>query len=234
MQENKVPKHIAIILDGNRRFSKRLMIKPWKGHEWGAKKVEKLFDWCKELGIKELTLYSFSVQNFNRPKKEFDYLMNLFKKEFEKLKDDPRIHENKIRINVIGRIWMFPKDVQDRMKLIMEKTKSYNEHIINFAMAYGGREEVIDATRKIAEQIKKGELDIDQINEETFSKNLYMNDEPEIIIRTGGDKRTSNFLIWQSHYSEWFFLEKMWPEFEKEDLVKVIDEFSKRNRRFGK
>jgi tritrans,polycis-undecaprenyl-diphosphate synthase [geranylgeranyl-diphosphate specific] len=234
MEENKVPKHIAIILDGNRRFSKRLMMKPWKGHEWGAKKVEDLLNWCKELGIKELTLYSFSVQNFNRPKEEFDYLMKIFKDEFAKLKDDKRIHENKIRINVIGRIWMFPKDVQEKMYQIMEITKNYDEHIINFAMAYGGREEVIDATRKIAEQIKSGKLDVSQINEETFSKNLYMNDEPEIIIRTGGDKRTSNFLIWQSHYSEWFFLEKMWPEFEKEDLLQVIEEFKQRERRFGK
>lgn len=234
MVPNKVPKHIAIILDGNRRFSKRLMIKPWKGHEWGAKKVEKLLEWCNELGIKELTLYSFSVQNFNRPKKEFDYLMNLFKTEFEKFKDDPRIHENKIRINVIGRIWMFPKDLQEKMHEIMEKTKHYNDHIINFAMAYGGREEVIDAVKKISEQIKKGELDIDQINEETFSRNLYIKDEPDLIIRTGGEKRTSNFLIWQSHYSEWIFLEKMWPEFEKQDLIQAIEDYSNRRRRFGR
>ena len=234
MEANKVPKHIAIILDGNRRFSKRLMIKPWKGHEWGAKKVEKLFDWCKELGIKELTLYSFSVQNFNRPKQEFNYLMKIFSQEFEKLKYDKRVDENKIRINFIGRIWMFPKEIQEKMNYLMEKTRHYNNYIINFAMAYGGREEVIDATKKILEQIEQGKLNIDQVNEETFSRNLYMNDEPDLIIRTGGEKRTSNFLVWQSHYSEWIFLEKMWPEFEKEDLIKAIDDFSQRQRRFGK
>ena len=138
--ESKVPKHVGIILDGNRRFSRRLMMKPWKGHEWGAKKVEKLFDWCEELGIKELTLYTFSVENFTkRPKEEFDYLMNIFRKEFDKLKEDKRLDENKIRINFIGRIWMFPKDIQEKMGFLMEKTKNYNDYIVNFAMAYGGR-----------------------------------------------------------------------------------------------
>jgi len=232
--KNKVPKHVGIILDGNRRFSKRLMLKPHKGHEWGAKKVEKLFDWCKELGIKEVTLYSFSVENFNRPKKEFDFLMNIFKKEFNRLKEDKRLDEDKVRINFIGRIWMFPKEIQETMNYLMEKTKEHDNYVVNFAMAYGGRAEVIDAVKKIASQVKKGEVDVDSINEESFSKNLYMEDEPDLIIRTGGEKRTSNFLIWQSHYSEWMFLEKMWPEFEKEDLIKCVEEYGARKRRFGR
>lgn len=232
--ENKIPKHIGIILDGNRRLAKRLMMKPWKGHEWGAQKVEKLLDWCKELDIKELTLYAFSIENFNRPKEEFDYLMNLFKKEFERLKNDKRIHENKVRINVIGRIWMFPKDVQKNIKEVMERTKNYNDYIVNFAMAYGGRQEVVDAAKKIAQLVKENKLDIDQINEETFSKNLYMEDEPDLVIRTGGEHRISNFLIWQSNYAEWIFIDKMWPEFEKEDLINSINEYVKRERKFGK
>lgn len=232
--ENSVPKHIGIIMDGNRRFSKRLMMKPWKGHEWGAQKVEKLFEWAKELSIRELTLYAFSVENFNRPKKEFLYLMDIFRKEFEKLKDDKRIHENKIRINVIGRVWMFPKDVQQKIKEIMDMTKDYDNYIVNFAMAYGGRAEVIDATRKISEKVKKGELSVEDINEEAFGSALYMDDEPDIIIRTGGEKRLSNFLMWQGNYAELFFLDKMWPEFEKEDLVAVIDEYNQRQRRFGR
>lgn len=231
---SKVPKHIAIILDGNRRFSRRLMMKPWKGHEWGAKKVDKLLDWCNELGIRELTLYAFSVENFRRPKKEFDYLMDLFRKEFDRIKDDERIHKNKIRLNFIGRLEMFPHDIERRMRYLMKMTENYKEHVINFAMAYGGRAEVIDATKRVAEQIRSGKLNIDNINEESFGKNLYMKDEPDLIIRTGGEHRTSNFLIWQSHYSEWFFLEKMWPEFEKEDLISVIKEYKKRERRFGK
>ncbi|MEK6974274.1 MAG: polyprenyl diphosphate synthase [Nanoarchaeota archaeon] len=230
---NKVPRHIAIILDGNRRFAKRLMIKPFMGHEWGAKKVEALLNWCHELSIKELTLYAFSVDNFNRPKEEFDYLMKLFKKELEKLKKDPRLEKFRIRINFIGRIYMFPKDVQNAMHSLMDKTKNNNKHIVNLAMAYGGRQEVIDAVKKISEAVKKGKISIDKINEDTFASNLYMRDEPDLVIRTGGEKRTSNFLIWQANYSEWVFLEKSWPEFEKKDLVECINEYSKRDRRFG-
>ncbi len=230
---NNIPKHVGIILDGNRRFSKRLMMKPWKGHEWGAKKVEKLLDWTKEIGIKELTLYAFSMQNMNRPKEEFNYLMELFKKEFTSLLEDKRLEDNQIKVNFIGRIHLFPKEVNEIMHKIIDKTKHYNQYIVNFAMAYGGREEVVDATKKIAEQAKKGELSIDAINAEVFQKNLYLDHEPDMIIRTGGDNRTSNFLIWQSHYSEWFFLEKLWPEFEKEDLIECISKYQKRERRFG-
>ena len=228
-----VPKHIGIILDGNRRFSKKLMMKPWKGHEWGARKVEKLLDWSKELGIKELTLYAFSVENFNRPKDEFNYLMGLFRAEFKKLLDGKRLETENIRMNFIGRIWMFPKDIQESMKKIMDLTAKNKDHIVNFAMAYGGQAEIIDAVRKIADQLEKGELNIDKINEETFKDYLYMSDGPDLIIRTGGERRTSNFLNYQSAYSEWVFLEKTWPEFEKEDLVNCIQDFNKRDRRFG-
>ena len=230
----KVPKHIGIILDGNRRFAKKLMIKPFMGHEWGAKKIEKLFDWCRELGVKEITLYAFSIQNFNRPKEEFDFLMNIFEKEFTRLFDDPRLEKDKVKINFIGRIWKFPENLQDIMKKLMYKTRNNDNYIVNFAMAYGGREEVIDAVKRIGEKIKNGKLNINEINEEVFSENLYMDHEPDLIIRTGGEKRTSNFLIWQSWYSEWIFLEKTWPEFEKEDLIKAIEDFSTRERRFGK
>lgn len=228
----EVPKHIGIILDGNRRFAKKLMIKPWKGHEWGYKKIESLFEWAKEIDIKEITLYTFSVKNFNRPKKEFDYLMKLFKESFIKAKEDPRLKD--IKINFLGRIHMFPKEVQKAMEELMEKTKNNKKYIINFAMAYGGREEIIDAVKKISQQVKEGKLDIDQINKETFGKNLYMDDDVELIIRTSGEKRTSDFLPWQGHYAEWIFLDKFWPEFEKEDFVNCIKEYNSRQRRFGK
>ncbi len=234
MNITNVPKHIGIIMDGNRRFSKKLMIKPWKGHEWGAKKLENVLQWCHDYGIKELTLYTFSIQNFNRPKKEFDFLMKIFLDNFDKLKKDKRIYENKIRINVVGRLWMFPENVREKINEIMELTKNHDKYIINFAMAYGGREEVIDATIRIAEMVKKGVLDIKKINEEVFKKNLYLASEPDLIIRTGGEKRTSNFLAFQSAYSEYIFIEKMWPEFEKEDLLICLKEYSSRKRRFGK
>ena len=229
-----VPKHIGIVLDGNRRFAKKLMLKPWKGHEWGAKKVENLLNWAKELGIKELTLYSLSIQNMSRPKKEFDFLMDLFKKEFTRLLHDERIMNDGIRINIIGRIHLLPKEIYDLFQEIMDKTKNNSNYIINFAMAYGGREEVVDAIMKIGNDLKTGKLDVNKINEDMFKNYLYTPDEPDLIIRTGGNHRTSNFLIGQSNYSEWFFLEKTWPEFEKEDLIQIIQDFQTRERRFGK
>jgi tritrans,polycis-undecaprenyl-diphosphate synthase [geranylgeranyl-diphosphate specific] len=228
---NIVPRHIGIILDGNRRFSKRLMMKPWKGHEWGAKKVEALLEWCKEFGIKELTLYCFSIENFDRPKREFDYLMDLFKREFEK---DERIHKNKIKVNFIGRLWMFPKPLQKIMNKLMKMTEKYDNYTVNFAMAYGGRAEIIDATKQISEQVKKGKLDIKDINEKVFSKNLYLDSEPDLIIRTA-ESRLSGFLLWQGSYAEIIFLpNKLWPEFEKKDFVACLREYDSRERRFGK
>ena len=161
-------------------------------------------------------------------------MIDLFKKETRKLQSDERIKEYKIRINFIGRLNLFDDELHGLMKNVMEKTRNNNNLIINFAMAYGGQEEVIDAVKKISEQVKKGNLDIDKINEESFKDFLYMKDSPELIIRTGGEKRTSNFLPYQGAYSEWIFLDKMWPEFEKEDFVECIKEYSGRQRRFGR
>ena len=231
---NNVPRHIGIILDGNRRFAQRLMLKPWKGHEWGAKKLEHLFECCKEYGIKELTLYAFSVENFDRPKKEFDFLMDLFRKEFDRVIHDPRLEEKKIRFNFIGRISMFPKDIQELMHKLMDLTEHHIDHIVNFAMAYGGRAEVVDAAKKIAEQVKENKLKVEDINEQLFSDNLYMKDEPDLVIRTS-ESRLSGFLPWQSIYSEIIFLpDTLWPEFEKKDFIACINEFQKRQRRYGK
>lgn len=226
--------HVGIILDGNRRFSTRLMKEPWKGHEYGAKKVGKLLEWAHELGVKELTLYAFSMQNFNRPKREFDYLMKLFLDFFNDEENKKNVHKNKVGVRFVGRIELFPQEVYESMMNLMEETKEYTEHIVNFAMAYGGREEIIDAIKKLGRDIESGKIDSASINEKTFAPFLYMDSEPDLIIRTGGDRRTSNFLAWQSVYSEWFFLEKFWPEFEKEDLVAVIAEFGVRERRFGR
>ena len=210
------------------------MMKPWKGHEWGAGKVEKLMEWAADLGIKELTLYAFSMQNFNRPEQEFSMLMKLVKDTFNKPELRKKLMEKKIRVNFLGRINLFPEDVYKAMQELMDLTKNNTDYQVNFAMAYGGREEIIDATKKIGEQLKAGTLKIEDINEEVFNKNIYSNHQPDFIIRTGGDHRTSNFLIWQSHYSEWFFLEKTWPEFEKEDLIECMQQFQNRERRFGK
>ncbi len=219
--------HIAIILDGNRRFAKRLMLEPWKGHEYGAKKVEALIDWCHELKISELTIYSFSMQNFGRPKQEFEYLMKLMREAFEKFKDNPKIDHYGIKVNILGRYQLFPPDVVEIFDAVMKKTAHNNKFVINFAMAYGGREELLDAIKAIAGEIADGKLDPKTIDEHTISSHLYTTSEPDIIIRT-------NFLPWQSVYSELFFVDKAWPEFEKEDLLAILEEFSHRERRFGK
>jgi tritrans,polycis-undecaprenyl-diphosphate synthase [geranylgeranyl-diphosphate specific] len=228
------PKHVAIILDGNRRFAKKLMLEPWKGHEYGEDKVEKLVEWAIELKLSELTLYTFSIQNFNRPKPEFDYLMNLIVKAIAKLSADDKLEKYGIRVQVVGRYTMFPKEVVDAIEKLMVRTENNNKFTINLAMAYGGREEIVDAVKKIALLIESKKLDSKDITESIIQDNLYLSSEPEIIIRTGGEKRTSNFLMWQSYYSEWFFLDKMWPEFTKEDLKEILLEFEQRERRFGK
>ena len=234
MEENKVPKHIGVIIDGNRRFAKRLMMKPWMGHEWGYKKIKELFRWCKKFDIKELTLYTFSIENFGRPKEEFDYLMKLFVKAFEETKSDKEIHEDKIKISFIGRIHMFPEPVQKAMHELVDATKGYSNFIVNFAMAYGGRAEIIDATKKIARQVKEGKLNIDEINEEVFSKNIYLESEPDLIIRTS-ERRLSGFLLWQGSYAEIQFLpEILWPEFTKENFVQCLEDYANRKKRFGK
>jgi len=219
--------HIGIILDGNRRFAKNNKKQFWKGHESGAERVENLLNWCIELKIKELTLYCFSLENFDRSKKEVNFLMDLFKKWFKKLENDKRIIENKVKIKFAGEREKLDKGIQAIMERIEKKTEGYDNHIINFAIAYGGKQEIISAVKKMIKENKS-------INEKNLQDSLWIKDEPDLIIRTGGEKRMSNFLPWQSTYSEWIFLNKMWPEFTKKDLENAISEFKSRKRRFGK
>jgi tritrans,polycis-undecaprenyl-diphosphate synthase [geranylgeranyl-diphosphate specific] len=232
---SNLPRHVGFILDGNRRFAKRLMLKPWKGHEWGAKKVEQVLQWCKDKGIEEATLYALSIENFSRPKEEFDTLMNIFREECDALLDDKRAYSDKrVRVRFIGRLWMLPEDLQQKMQRIMEITTDNKPYTVNFAIAYGGRAEVLDATRKIAAAVKEGRINVEDINEEVFRKQLYIESEPDLVIRTSGEQRTSGFLLWQGSYAELHFSEKLWPEFEKEDLDKALAAYAERDRRFGK
>ena len=227
---SNIPRHISIILDGNRRYAKKLGLQLWKGHGFGLRKLEELLSWCIELGIKEVTLYCFSTENFKRSKKEIDYLFGLFWKEFEKMKKGEGVFKDKVKVNVVGRMSMFSGKMQKAMLEAMQKTRKNRVLVVNFAMAYGCRQEIIDAFKKII----KAKTKPNQINEDLITKNLYLKSEPDLVIRTGGEKRMSNFLLWQSSYAELFFLEKLWPEFTKEDLVNIIKEFNQRQRRFGK
>lgn len=226
--------HVAIIMDGNRRYARKRGLPPERGHQLGVKKVEDLIRWCPELGIKELTLYAFSMENFNRNQKEKDHLMKIFKKRFEELIDHPEIEKNRVRVRVIGRISMFPEDVQEKMQNVVKKTAGNDNYTVNFAMAYGGRQEIVDMAKALAKEVKEGKLSLDEIDEKVVGEHMYLDSDPDIVIRTGGERRVSNFMLWQANYSEWFFLDKMWPELGKEDLAEAISEYKKRERRFGK
>lgn len=230
-------KHIGIILDGNRRWAKKHGLPPWKGHEKGAEKLKDILEWCNEIKLNELTLYTFSTQNFQRSQEEVDELMRIFRTWFsDLLKQDnlKKLHEAGARIRFIGRVELFPADIQHIMRDLMDKTSTNSPRAVNFAMGYGGREEIVDAVKQIAQKAKKGSLSPDTIDKNTISKHLYLNSEPDLIIRTGGAKRTSNFLIWQSWYSEWFFVQEMLPELSKERFLTIIEEFGSRERRYGK
>ncbi|MBI4145815.1 di-trans,poly-cis-decaprenylcistransferase [Candidatus Woesearchaeota archaeon] len=234
---SRTPRHIGIILDGNRRFAKRLMLKPWKGHEWGAQKFRAFVQWCNELGVEEVTAYCLSVQNFNRPKEELDYIMAIFTAELQRLLQPENLEEaNKqgVRWSIIGRPQMLSLELQELCKKVMEATKHNTKKRVNMAFAYGGREEIIDAVQKIAREVEGGRIKVEEINENTIKEHLWLKSDPDLIIRTGGEQRTSNFLPWQSTYSELMFVEKYWPELEKEDLIAYIKEYSERERRFGK
>lgn|SRR3989338_2492674 len=225
--------HIAIILDGNRRFARKKGIPEWKGHEHGAKKVNEMIEWCNELGVKELTLYAFSMENFDRPKKEVKAIFKLFEENIKKLRKSEDFRKKDVKVRFIGRLDMFPKGIVNEMKWLMAETDGKNGLTVNFAMAYGGRQEIVDAVKKIAPNIREGKIKEKDIDEKLLNKNMYLISEPELVIRPGGERRISNFLIWQSYYSEWHFTEKLWPEFTKEDLIEAINDYKNRERRFG-
>lgn len=227
------PKHIAIILDGNRRWARQHNLPPWKGHHKGLQVVRQLFDWAKELHIKELTLYSFSTENFHREKKEVDYLMRLLLTELRRLERDPSLTRDQIKVKIVGDASLFPKNVQEAIKNITKKTADHGKLTLNLALGYGGRQEIVNAVKQISAKVRKGKVMPKEVNEECITQHLYLKNEPDIIIRPGGERRVSNFLIWQGYYSEWFFLPKMWPEFTKVDLKNIIANYTKRKRRYG-
>ena len=238
VRKGAIPNHLALILDGNRRWAKRNLSLLKDGHGRGADAVENLLDWCEEFDIKIITLYALSAENLDRTDDELDYLFELIQKRLEKLYDDPRIHKNKMRVKGIGQIDLLPDQIKEILKKLEETTKNYNNHFLNIALAYGGQNELVDAIKKIGVKIKNGELNVNDINKNEIEANLYTSHlpqpSPDMILRTSGEKRLSGFLMWQSVYSELVFMDIFWPEFRKIDLMRAIRIFQKRKRRIGK
>ncbi len=229
--------HIAIILDGNRRWASENELNPWLGHKKGAETVEQLLDWCEKLGVKFVTLYAFSTENFRRSPQEIAEIMKIAEEEFRKLLTNERIHRDKVHVKVIGRVNLLPESLQQLITDVEKTTKDYDNRFLNFAFAYGGRAEIVDAAKMIAEKVRDGELKLDDVNERTFEKHLYTahmpKQEPDLIIRTSGEERLSGFLLWQSAYSELAFLDVYWPDFRLIDLLRAIRTFQTRKRRYG-
>ena len=238
VQGRKKPEHVAIILDGNRRWASDKSLIPWFGHRHGANKIDELMDWCIELDVKSITLYAFSTENFQRPPQEIEEIMKLIEENLRLIPKDDKIHEHKIRVKAIGRTDLLPQSIQEVIHFAEESTKSYPDRFLNIALAYGGRAEIVDATKKIAEEVKNGELKTEDINENIFENYLYTAHMPkqdaDLIIRTSGEERLSGFLSWQSAYSELCFVDVNWPDFRHIDLLRAVRTYQRRKRRFGK
>jgi len=223
--------HVAIILDGNRRYAKKIGKQPWEGHTLGAEKLKELLGWCRKHDVNELTLYTFSIENFNRPEQEKKVLFELFRNYLKGLKGD-ELKKNNLSLRFLGRLEMFPADLQKEMSKVEEMTKE-NGNILNFCLAYGGRQEIVDSVKKIAASVKEGKISPSDIDEKMITENLYLQHDPDLIIRPGGEKRISNFLLWQGQYAEWSFTDKLWPEFTEKDFIEALAEYTQRQRRYG-
>ncbi len=235
IQTRPVPRHVAVIMDGNRRYAKEFGLLVAEGHEKGKEKLEEMLEWCLELGIRVLTVYAFSTENVTRETDEVNTLMRMFSQNFKRLADDDRVHKHKIRVRVLGQKDILPDDVREAIEYAEQKTKDYDAYSFNMAVGYGGRQELLQAVKRIAEEVRKGAIEVEDINEETFYKFLYTSDlpDPDLILRTSGEERISNFLLWQLAYSELYFSDVYWPGFRKVDFLRAVRSFQLRKRRFG-
>jgi undecaprenyl diphosphate synthase len=226
--------HIAIIMDGNGRWATTRRLPRVLGHQAGAQAVRRIVEACCEIGIKVLTLYAFSWENRDRPADEIHELMELLD-EFIR-RETPTLLTNRIRLRAIGRLEELPARTMNNLRSVMERTKSFDHMTLTLALSYGGRQEIVDAARRLAELVRCGELRPDQIDETVFASQLYAADlpDPDLLIRTSGEQRLSNFLLWQSSYTELYVTPKLWPDFSKEDLLEAIAEYERRERRFGR
>jgi tritrans,polycis-undecaprenyl-diphosphate synthase [geranylgeranyl-diphosphate specific] len=236
VKSGRIPKHVAIIMDGNRRWARKLEKPPWYGHLFGSQKLEEILEWCRELSIRTLTVYAFSTENFKRTPEEVNALMNLFEEKFKELLEDERVHKYGIRVNVLGRRELLPENVRKAAEEAEKATRKYSNYTLNIALAYGGRSEIADAVRDIVRDALAGKVKPEDVDEDLIKEYLYYPNmpDPDIVIRTGGEERISNFLLYQIAYSELFFVDVYFPEFRKIDFLRIIREYQKRQRRFGR
>jgi len=231
--KDKIPQHVAIIMDGNGRWAKERGLPRIKGHEVGTESVRIIVRACREHGVKYLTLYAFSVENWVRPKPEIKGLMKLLEyflkeREFE-------LHENKVRLRTLGRTEDLPKGIQKLLDRVKKDTENYTEGQLILALSYGGRTEIAHSAQEIARLAAAGEINPDDVSEETLAQHLYLPDvpDPDLVIRTSGEKRISNFLLWQASYAELYFTNTLWPDFREAQFAEALEEYARRSRRFG-
>ena len=233
MEQENLPKHIAIIMDGNRRWARNKGLPVALGHKEGAKTLEKIVRYAKNIGIKYITVYAFSTENWKRSEEEVSTLMNLMMNYLESY--SKRADSENIKVQILGNRQGLSDKMNDLIEKCMERTKDNTGITFNIALNYGGRDEILGAVKNIAEKIQNNEIKIEDITEQTISDNLYTKGQPDpdLLIRTSGEIRLSNFLPWQLVYSEFVFVDKNWPDFSEKDLDEAIEEYQKRNRKFG-
>lgn len=238
VKDGAVPRHVGVIMDGNRRWASRMGLSFVDGYRLGAEKAEEIVRWSVSYGIKVLTLYALSLDNLmKRPKEQLETIYGLMLDKLDKLEREGYISRHRIRVRAIGRVDLLPEELQERFKRLEERTKENDGFILNIAVAYSGREEIVEAIRRIAERVKRGEISPEKITHEVFLKELSTGDhvypEPDLIIRTSGEMRLSDFLIYQSAYSELIFIDIMWPELRKIDFLRALRTYMNRKRNFG-
>ena len=232
----KLPKHVAFIMDGNRRFAWSHSLPTELGHVQGKQVLEDVMDWVLDLGIPYLTVYALSTENLTtRDGDELEILFELYIDGLDDISQDPKIHENKVKVQVIGRTELLPEKVCEAIRRAEQRTEEYDAFTFTVCLAYGGREEILRAIKEIASEHASGELNIESINELEVGRRLYTKEmpDPDLVIRTSGEERISNFLLWQSAYSELYFTDVYWPSFNRREFLKAIRSFQSRKRRFG-
>lgn len=231
--ESTVPRHIAVIMDGNGRWAKQRGLPRMEGHMAGGERVKEVLQYARDFGVEYLTLYAFSTENWKRSKEEVDALMNLLSRFIGEYLEDMK--KQKVRLLVTGRIDGLPEETAADLKRAIAETSDFRDHTLIVALNYGGRSEIADAAKKIAEDVRDGKLDPVKIDEQLFSRYLYLPDvpDPDLMIRTSGEFRLSNFLLWELSYAELYVTDVYWPDFSREEFQKAIESYSKRDRRFG-